>query len=166
VVQDKGSYLSRLAESRLPAHIPDLTAVDIQDDLLTKVVKAGFRTNLIVPMLKDNEVIGIIGLARKQAQPFTDEQIALCKDFAAQATIALELCGGPPREARAQEYPWCVGSGDGLVDCSYSTYEQCQATASGIGGCFQNPRASRSDQATGSPSSLRPPRTATRRVTR
>ena len=57
---------------------------------MTKVVKAGFRTNLIVPMLKDNEVIGIIGLARKQAQPFTEQQIALCKDFAAQATIALE----------------------------------------------------------------------------
>src|SRR6267142_1623489 len=37
VVQDKGSYLSRLAESRLPAHIPDLTALegDIRDDLLT-----------------------------------------------------------------------------------------------------------------------------------
>src|ERR1700741_395859 len=90
VVQDEGSYLSRLAESRLPAHIPDLTALDIRDDLLTQVLKAGFRTNLIVPMLKDNEVIGIIGLARKQAQAFTDQQIALCKDFAAQATIALE----------------------------------------------------------------------------
>jgi C4-dicarboxylate-specific signal transduction histidine kinase len=61
-----------------------------RDDLWTKVVNAGFRTNLIVPMLKDNEIIGIIGLARKQAQPFTDQQIALFADFAAQATIALE----------------------------------------------------------------------------
>jgi hypothetical protein len=63
------------------------------------------------------------------------------------ALCIIMLGGGPPRAARAQEYPWCVGSGDGLVDCSYSTYEQCQATASGIGGCFQNPRASMSDQA-------------------
>jgi Protein of unknown function (DUF3551) len=81
------------------------------------------------------------------------------------ALCIIMLCGGPPRAARAQEYPWCVGGGDGLVDCSYLTYEQCQATASGIGGCFQNPRASMSNQATGSPSSLRPPRTA-RRVSR
>src|ERR1700748_3738315 len=44
VVQDTGSYLGRLAESRLPAHIPDLTALqgDIQDGLLTNVVNAGF----------------------------------------------------------------------------------------------------------------------------
>jgi hypothetical protein len=82
------------------------------------------------------------------------------------ALCIIMLGGGPPGAARAQEYPWCVGSGDGLVDCSYSTYEQCQATASGIGGCFQNPRASRNNQATSSPSSLRPPRTAMRRVTR
>jgi hypothetical protein len=43
--------------------------------------------------------------------------------------------------AQAREYPWCVTSSDGLFDCSYVTYEQCQATASGIGGCVQNPRA-------------------------
>jgi GAF domain-containing protein len=49
----------------------------VTDGLLTKVVNAGFRVNLIVPMLKDNELIGIIGLARKQAQPFTDQQITL-----------------------------------------------------------------------------------------
>jgi hypothetical protein len=54
------------------------------------------------------------------------------------------LCGA----ASAQDYPWCVGSGDGLVDCSYSTYEQCQESASGRGGCFQNPRAALNDGAT------------------
>jgi C4-dicarboxylate-specific signal transduction histidine kinase len=92
VLQEKGSFLGRLAESRLPTHVPDLMALEahFRDDLWTKVVNAGFRTNLIVPMLKDNEIIGIIGLARKQAQPFTDQQIALFADFAAQATIALE----------------------------------------------------------------------------
>jgi hypothetical protein len=68
------------------------------------------------------------------------------------------LCSGFSGAARAQDYPWCVGGGDGLVDCSYSTYAQCQATASGIGGCFQNPRAMRTDGATGSPPSMRRPR--------
>ena len=43
-----------------------------------------------MPLLKDNEIIGVICLARKQVQPFTDKQIYLFRDFAAQATIALE----------------------------------------------------------------------------
>src|SRR6478672_6013109 len=89
VVQEKRSFLSRLATSRLPTHIPDLTALegDRRDDW---VVKAGLRTGLIVPLLKDNEIVGIITLGRKQVQPFTDKQISLFRDFAAQATIALE----------------------------------------------------------------------------
>ena len=53
-------------------------------------MNAGFRTALFVPLLKDNEIVGIISLGRKQVQPFTDKQISLFRDFAAQATIALE----------------------------------------------------------------------------
>ncbi|MGC2813702.1 MAG: DUF3551 domain-containing protein [Bradyrhizobium sp.] len=71
---------------------------------------------------------------------------------------SIMLYSGFPGTARAQEYPWCVGTTEGRVDCSFSTYEQCQWTASGIGGCFQNPRASRSDGATRPPSSTRRPR--------
>src|SRR6266566_4634216 len=92
VLAEKGSHLSRIATSRLPTHIPDLTAVegDRRDDLLITVLNAGLRTGLFVPLLKDNEIVGIIALGRKQVQPFTDKQISLCGDFAAQATIALE----------------------------------------------------------------------------
>jgi C4-dicarboxylate-specific signal transduction histidine kinase len=53
-------------------------------------VNAGLRTRLIVPLLKDDEIVGTITLGRKQVQPFTDKQISLFRDFAAQATIALE----------------------------------------------------------------------------
>jgi C4-dicarboxylate-specific signal transduction histidine kinase len=53
-------------------------------------VNAGYRTTLIIPLLKDNEIVGTITLGRKQVQPFTDKQISLFTDFAAQATIALE----------------------------------------------------------------------------
>jgi signal transduction histidine kinase len=89
---EKGSFLGRLAASRLPAHIPDLTAVegDHRDDFWITVVNAGLRTLLIVPLLKDNEIVGVISLGRKQVQPFTDKQISLFRDFAAQTTIALE----------------------------------------------------------------------------
>jgi GAF domain-containing protein len=51
---------------------------------------AGLRTYLVVPLLKDDEPIGALGINREQVQPFTDRQIDLVTDFAAQATIALE----------------------------------------------------------------------------
>ena len=92
LLAEKGSLPTRWATSRLPKHVPDLTALegdDREDDWFT-VVDAGFRTGLVVPLLKDNEIVGIISLGRKQVQPFTDKQISLFRDFAAQATIALE----------------------------------------------------------------------------
>jgi C4-dicarboxylate-specific signal transduction histidine kinase len=92
LLAEKGNLLSRLTASRLPTHIPDLTALegDLRDDVWITAVNAGVRTALIAPLLKDNEMVGIITLTRKQVQPFTDKQISLFMDFAAQATIALE----------------------------------------------------------------------------
>jgi signal transduction histidine kinase len=92
VLVEKGSLPGRLAASKLPIHIPDLTALEGEhrDDAWITAVKAGFRTVLTVPLLKDNAIIGLIGLGRKQLQPFTGTQISLFKDFAAQAAIALE----------------------------------------------------------------------------
>jgi GAF domain-containing protein len=92
VLAEKGGLLSRLAASRRPTHTPDIAALegDHRDDSWTKAVNAGLRSGLLVPLLKDNEIVGIVGLGRKQVQPFTDTQISLFRDFAAQATIALE----------------------------------------------------------------------------
>src|SRR5271155_301635 len=93
VLAGKGSLLSRVITSKLPTHIPDLTALEGDrhpNDFSTRPVNAGFRTGLFVPLLKDDEIVGIIALGRKQLQPFTDRQISLCRDLAAQATIALE----------------------------------------------------------------------------
>ena len=92
VLAEKGSFLSRIATSRLVTHIPDLTALegDHGDDYWITLVNAGFRSTLVVPLLKDDDIVGIITLGRKQVQPFTDKQISLFRDFAAQATIALE----------------------------------------------------------------------------
>jgi signal transduction histidine kinase len=92
VLAEKGSLPSRLAASRLPTHIPDLTALegDYRDDVWNTVVaKAGFRSTLVVPLLKDEEIVGIITMTRKEVQPFTDNKISLFSDFAAQASIAL-----------------------------------------------------------------------------
>src|ERR1700675_3350794 len=89
---EKGSLQSRIATSRLPAHIPDLAALEggRRDGSWIAAVNAGYRATLIVPLLKDNEIVGTITLGRKQVQPFTDKQISLFRTLPAQATIALE----------------------------------------------------------------------------
>src|SRR3981189_2140444 len=70
VFAEKGSFLGRMATSKSPTHIPDFTALegDHPDDHWIAAVDAGFRTGLLVPLLKDNEIVGIITLGRKQVQ--------------------------------------------------------------------------------------------------
>ena len=87
-----------MGTGRLLKHVPDLTALegDQRDDFLITVVNAGFRTGLVLPLVKDNEIVG----GRKQVEPFTDKQISLFTDFAAQAAIALE---STRRERRYRE---------------------------------------------------------------
>jgi signal transduction histidine kinase len=93
VVAEKGSRTVRLTAScRLPTHTPDFTALegDHRDVMWTAMLNIGYRTGLSVPLFRDNEIVAMIGLARTRVQPFSDQQISLFSDFAAQASIALE----------------------------------------------------------------------------
>ena len=92
---DPNDPLGRMLATKTLIHVADLAAEDAYiakraGGIVEAVELGGMRSLLLVPMLKENELIGAFGLARHEVRPFTDKQIALVQNFAAQAVIAIE----------------------------------------------------------------------------
>src|SRR5215831_17447254 len=84
------SATTQLLDDSVPwVHNPDLTRLDTPTARAVSG-RGGVRTNLMLPLRKDGRLLGVISNNRQEVRPFSEKEIALLENFAAQAVVAIE----------------------------------------------------------------------------
>ena len=88
---DGPSYAARTLRNRVVTHVPDADTDPAGSPETRELARrVGYRSLLQVPMLRGADAIGVIAVARRAAEPFSDKEIELLRTFADQAVIAIE----------------------------------------------------------------------------
>jgi GAF domain-containing protein len=89
IVPGRGTITGRTAVEGATVHIPDVLA-DPDFTSFDYQSRGNYRTALGVPLLRERQVIGVFALTRSEVRPYTQSQIELVQNFAAQAVVAIE----------------------------------------------------------------------------
>jgi PAS domain S-box-containing protein len=89
-IDPAANFPSRVFVQKRLLHLPDWSAIELSAHEKRMQVERNVKSSLMVPLLREDDCIGVLAFLRSEQAPFDDKQIALAQSFASQAVIAIE----------------------------------------------------------------------------